>query len=151
MLTLVWLMTGCAGFQMRFGKIVPVGKLEKAMDIKTLEAGLEKYDVYSMGPDVATTSGVLFYPQDSEVPLKLDRWTKLPDQEAVLKRIRAVTAQKEMQFSAEYPPRLYKVIGPDDRSYGYLYTAWKAATIRLVDGRLAVGIESNPPFYHFVY
>jgi len=61
----------------------------------------------------------MFDPKKDNKALVGDKWTKIEDQETLSKLISSIQSQK-----ANYCPRLWRILGPDQQFYGYLFTAY---------------------------
>ena len=88
----------------------------------------------------------MFDPKNNDKTLQpSDRWTKLDDKESVTEVISWI----KIQDSSNFYPRLYRILGPDDQFYGYLFSAWNHLTTKVVDDRtLRVYDLPDPPYYY---
>ena len=87
------------------------------------ESGIQEsddYDIYYWGYDLDNASGILFDPKGDAKILKVGSgWEKIEGREAV------ETVVKWVDFpDFNYTPELYRVLGPDDALFGYLFTGW---------------------------
>jgi hypothetical protein len=76
--------------------------------------------------------------------LESDSWVQVKDEETLSKLYRSLWV--DIRF---YYPKLWRILGPDDRFYGYMYTAWDHAVIKVVDERTlwVEGLPTRP--FHF--
>jgi len=106
----VVLLSGCFG---------PYGKLKtesgEKMTIRELQENWEDYSIYYADwRTVGDPGGLLFDPKSDNKTLTSDRWMKVEDQRTLSQLINSIQAKS-------YSPRLYQILGPDNRFYGYMY------------------------------
>ena len=91
-------------------------------------------------------SAVMFDPKKDDRALLADKWTKVGDQETLSQLISSIQSHKAM-----YYPRLWRILGPDDQLYGYLFSAWDRVpvVIKVVDDRTMW--VSNLPLPPYLY
>ena len=61
-----------------------------------------------------------------------ERWWTLKGEKDVYETIEWI---EDEQPVGGYYPRLWKILGPDDHLYGYMFTAWDHATMTIVDDK----------------
>lgn len=47
----------------------------------------------------------------------------------------------------QFDPRLWRILGPDDQFYGYLFFAWGHAVIKAVDDKTMYVYDLESPLY----
>ena len=137
----VFVMSGCSGY----GKLRSQSGYRDDTTIENLKENWQDYAVYYAGYAVNNPSGIMFDPKnDDKTLMPSERWTKLDDKESVIEVISWI----RLQDSSDYYPRLYKILGPDDQFYGYLYSAWDHLLTKVADEkRLWVYDLPDPPHY----
>jgi hypothetical protein len=138
---LMYIIPGCSGY----GKLRLQSRYGDDVTIEKLQENSSDYTVYYAGYAVNNPSGIMFDPKNNDKTLlPSDRWTKLDDKESVIEVISWI----KIQDSSYYHPRLYRILGPDDQFYGYLYSAWDHLLTKVVDGKtLWVYDLPAPPHY----
>ena len=143
------------------GTIELASKGEEQISIETLEESWRDYKVYYVGVHVGNASALLFDPIDDDKTLAetrkpweegAQRWVdirKNKDANTEIEISRVINAIKG-QKHAQFYPRLYRIIGPDDSLYGYLYTAWNRALVRSGNGTFSVLVKPVPPAMEYV-
>src|SRR5512134_224302 len=117
--------TGCAG---SYGKM----RVEEKGGItaETLVNNWQNYEVYYYG-DGNRAIAVLFDPKTDGKTLKMGpRWDRMPDQNTLKKMVGYIEQQP---FRGVYGPRLWKILGPDDATYGYTYTVLTELLLEVID------------------
>jgi hypothetical protein len=131
-LSLIFLVSGCAWLR-SYGKLRLQSRDEKKVTIQELKDNWRDYTIYYAGYyGIKQPSAVMFDPKKDDRALMGDKWTKVEDQETLSELISSIQCHKAL-----YYPRLWKVLGPDDQLYGYLFSAWDSVpvVIRVVDDR----------------
>jgi len=138
------------------GTIELASKGKEQISIETLEKYWRDYKVYYVGVDVGIASAVLFDPINDDKTLAgtrksweegEQRWVdirKNKDANTEMEISRVINAIKG-QRHAQFYPRLYRISGPDDSLYGYLYTTWNRALVRGGNGTFSVLVKPVPP------
>lgn len=88
----------------------------------------------------------MFDPKNDDKVLTGDKWIKVEDQETLLELIGWIGTY------IEFDPRLWRILGPDDQYYGYLFFAWghvviKAVVIKAVDDGTMFVYDLESPLY----
>jgi len=128
---LLCFISGCLG---SFGKIRPQSGKGETLTIDDLEKNWTDYTVHYAGSSPNRPLGVMFDPKNDGknlLPGSNDRWTKIEDK----KTLSEVIGWIKVQSFADYNPMLYKVLGPDDQLYGYLFCGRNDVTIEVFDDR----------------
>ncbi len=106
---------GCAG---DYGKIKTVEEGE--MTVATLVANWSNYNIYYAGSKPEIPIAVLFDPKNDGKNLQVDpRWERVTDEKTLRQMVNFIRLQTPKGVNM---PRLWKVLGPDDTLYGYVYT-----------------------------
>ncbi len=139
---LIYIISGCSGY----GKLRLESRYGDDVTIEKLQENLPDYTVYYAGYAVNNPSGIMFDPKNNDRTLQpTDRWTKLDDKESAIEVISWI----KIQDSSVFYPRLYRILGPDDQFYGYLFSAWNHLTTKVVDDKtLRVYDLPDPPHYY---
>jgi hypothetical protein len=125
-LVLLGFLWGCAPY----GKLrLQTGPGEK-MTLEQLEENWQDYNVLFAGVHSKLPSAVLFDRKDDNITLTGDRWFRVQDKETLIDLIDWV--KREPPIGAYYP-RLWEMQGPDGSFYGYMFTAWTNAVMKVVD------------------
>jgi len=131
-LLLISVISGCTWLK-SYGKLRLQPRREKKVTIQELKDNWLDYTVYYGGYyGVRQPSAVMFDPKKDNRALVGDKWTKVEDQETLSKLISSIQCHK-----AVYYPRLWRILGPDDQLYGYLFSAFDRVpvVIKVVDDR----------------
>jgi len=70
-----------------------------------------------------------------------DKWIKAEDKETLLELIGWIRTY------IQFDPRLWRILGPDDQCYGYLFFAWGHVVIKAVDDRTMFVYDLESPLY----
>jgi hypothetical protein len=125
-LALLGLLTACAPY----GKLrLPTGPGDR-MTLAQLEENWQNYNVLYAGQHRKLPSAVLFDRTDDNITLTGDRWFPVEDRETLKDLIDWI---KREQPIGVYYPRVWEMRGPDGSFYGYMYTAWTNAVMKVVD------------------
>lgn len=113
----------------RYGKLRLEWRSDPGMTIKQLQENWENYDIHYSGYSTGFAAAIMFDPRDDDRKLTGVEWGwfSIKDQETLTKTI------TYMSVDAHYRPKLWRILDPDDRLYGYVYTKWEHAVIRVVD------------------
>jgi hypothetical protein len=129
---LTFFFCGCSGYenaklQPAQGEIQtsPVKRLYPTIEIKptdtvTIQDLKEKWrdfiiryaDIYRIGP-----AAVIFDPKSNDKTIQSDNWIRVKNQETLSEVIKNI--QRGLA------PKLFKILGPDDQFYGYIFCAYK--------------------------
>jgi len=134
-----FLISGCATFK-NYGKIRPQPKAQ--MTIETLQDEWEDYVVSYSGMSDGDPGAVMFDRKDDDRFLVGDWWTTVKD-ERTLSRLIGI-----METWSTPRPKLFKILGPDDHLYGYLYSLQYTAVFKVIDPKrmYAFRIEAPPTY-----
>lgn len=111
----------------RYGKIRLARPDE--ITIEELQKNWDHYDIYWAGHTVAFPAAIMFDPKDNETKLISDAWEPVEDQETLSRIVHNLCIDIQHYLY----PKARKILSPDNRLYGYMYTAWQHAVIKVVD------------------
>ena len=138
---LMFIMSGCLGY----GKIRSQSGYGDDITIAKLKENWRDYTVYYAGYAVNNPSGIMFDPKnDDKKLLPSDRWTKIEDQETLAEVISWI----KIQNSYNVYPRLYRILGPEDQLYGYLFSALSQLVTKVVDDKALWVYDLPEPNYN---
>jgi hypothetical protein len=107
--------------------------------LQGLREGWDDYDVFYMSWPGNEPAGILFDPRQDGKRLVAGRWSKVPDQESLVRLIQAMKRQHQFQ------PRLYRIMGPEGDFFGFLYALRNDVGIRILDDTRIQVFEVKPP------
>ncbi|MBW1672926.1 MAG: hypothetical protein JRF06_04870 [Deltaproteobacteria bacterium] len=90
---------------------------------------------------VGTAAGIIFDPKNDDKTLTGDKWIKIEDQEILSALIGWI------QTYIQFDPRLWRIVGPDDQCYGYLFCACNHVVIKSVDDTTIYVYDVPSPLY----
>jgi hypothetical protein len=135
-------LAGCAGLD-GYGKLrlQPGGK-DKITPEKLLE-NWKDYDIHYTGLSISKPSAVLFDPKGDDRTIQCHKWwVRIEDQETLKEVMSWLT------FDNHFDPVVWRILGPGDEFYGYMYTWWNNPLIKVVDEHtLYIDDLSMPPNY----
>lgn len=115
----------------------PYGKLRvqprgaDKVTVEMLEERWEDYDVYFAGPWIGRPSAVMFDPKQDDRKLVPHKWwVPVKTKEDLLEVVRGIEVGQ-----VDFWPIVWRILGPDDHLYGYMYTAWHHVLIKVVDNK----------------
>ena len=140
-IVLMVIITGCSGY----GKLRLQSRSADDVTVEKLQENFSDYTVYYAGYALDNPSGIMFDPKnDNRTLMPSERWTKIEDKESIIEVISWI----KIQDSSFHYPRLYRILGPDDQFYGYLYSAWDHLLTKVMDDKtLWVYDLPDPPHY----
>jgi hypothetical protein len=113
---------GCASY----GKLRLQSGPGENMTIQQLKENWQNYHILATGVEPGVPSAIVFDRKDDGREITGERWWELKDYKLVSETIGWI----ETQISpGPYYPRLWKILGPDDHLYGYMFTAWDHAVM----------------------
>ena len=126
LISLLVMLAGCAGY----GKF----RLEtgETMTIQRLKDNWQNYHILATGVEPNVPSAIIFDRKDDGREIIGERWWELNDYKSVSETVALIAAQ--VTGGGLYP-RLWKMLGPDDHLYGYMYTAWDQAVMTIGDDK----------------
>ena len=130
----LFLMSGCSGY----GKLRSHSGYEDKVTIEGLKENWNDYTIYYAELYVGKPAALMFDPKDDGKTLTGDKWTKVEDQET----LSDIISRMER---ARYGPRLYRILGPDDQFYGYLFSFRHRVVTKAVDDSTLYVYDLGPP------
>ena len=143
----VFFIAGCS-WLMSYGRLTPAyGPFEK-VTIQELQKSWRDYTVYyaALHAGVSTDhpSAVMFDPKNDDKTLTVSRWAKVEDEKSLVEMIDTI---QNTYTSSGYYPRLWRLVGPDNELYGYVFTSWDHVQARVVEpGTMLVYDVPVPPY-----
>lgn len=125
-LTLLLFVFGCT--LARYGRITREYASTGGLTIETLRENWQDYDVYYAGIAEDNPRGIMFDPKGDDRRLTGDRWVRLEDKESVSRVILWLE-----NMGPELRPYLFRIIGPDQQVYGYIYTETNKVVSKAID------------------
>jgi hypothetical protein len=116
---------GCAGIN-TYGKLrATQGKGE--ITIEDLIKNWQAYDIYYAGYYPSRPSAVIFDLKEDGRKLVYDEWVPVTDQKTL---VNLVNWMDSNPFSY---PQAYRILGPDDQSYGFIISTWNHVLMKKID------------------
>ena len=136
------LLIGCNNY----AKLVYEDKYKAELSINNIIENWDDYYIYYSGYDVDNVAGVLFDPKgDDKTLTPTDRWIRVESKDTVSELMEWIN----LYDYPGYSPRLFKVLGPDDNLYGYVYTGWHRVVAKVVDEKTMLVFDlPDPPHYY---
>ena len=141
-LSLIFFMAGCASH----GKLSVAPKDEHDALLADLAAHTDQYVVHYHGNSEKIVSGILFDPKNDDKNIRPEGvlWEEVSSSETIAGVIDSI----ERNDYPGYIPRLFRILGPEEDIYGYLFTGWSYLVIKPVDEQtLRVFGLKGPPEY----
>lgn len=139
-LVLLFLMCGCSWLK-SYGKLRVLSRHDEKITIQELEKNWQDYTIYYTGLSVDTAAGIMFDPKNDDKILTGDEWIKIEDKETLSELVGWIRTY------IQFDPRLWRILGPDDQFYGYLFFAWGHVVIKVVDDRTMYMYDLESPLY----
>jgi hypothetical protein len=136
----LFLIYGCSWLK-SYGKIRVLSRHEEKVSIQELEKNWQDYTIYYAGLSVDTAAAIMFDPKNDGKTLIGDRWIKIEDKETLLELIGWIRTY------IQFDPRLWRILGPDEQFYGYLFFASDYAVIKAVDDKTMYVYDIESPLY----
>jgi hypothetical protein len=127
-----------------FGKIKRQPGDERRMTTDELIGNWRNYSIAFAGGTMEYPSAVMFDPKNDGKKIIYDKWRTVEDQKTLIDLIGWIRIQEDY---GPYGPKLYRILGPDNKQYGYIYTAWDHVLLKGVDEK-TLWIEDlpHPPY-----
>ena len=141
---IIYLATGLIGCSI-YGRLEYPSSAGKRQHIESFIKNLNDYHIYYSGYGEKNPSGILFDPKNDNSAISLsDRWTRVEDQQV----IEEIVGWIRIGSYPGYSPALSKILGPDGRFYGYLFTGWSHVVIKRVNAdTIYIYDLQDPPQY----
>ena len=138
------LFSGCASMLTGYGKLRPQPMRGQTVAIGELVENWEDYVIHYAGSSVGTPAGIMFDPKNDERSLTGDKWIKVEDQQTLSELI------GWMKTYYAYNPQIWRILGPDNQFYGYLYYPHahnENAVVKVVDDTTMYVYDLESPRY----
>jgi hypothetical protein len=140
LLSLSFCFAGCGSY----GKLRLESGPRETMRIHQLEETWQNYNILFTGVEPNVPSAIIFDRKDDDREIIGERWWDLKDHKILSETIGRIEAQVPV---GPYYPRLWKMLGPDEHLYGYMFTAWDSAVMNVGDNKtMKVRDLPMPPF-----
>jgi hypothetical protein len=140
LISLFLVVAGCG----TYGKLRLEGGPGETMTTQRLKENWDKFHVLATGVEPNVPSAILFDRKDDGRKVIGERWWELKDPKAIAETVGRIEAQDSV---AQFYPRLWKILGPDEHLYGYMLTAWDHAVMSIGDDRTMRVLDLPvPPF-----
>jgi len=111
-----------------YGKLRMVWPWRTEISIGQLHQNWDHYDIYYAGHSTAFPAAVMFDPKGDERKLVSDAWIPVENRETLSRIIDRLWVDTQYTY-----PKLWRILGPDNQLYGYMYTAWDHAVMKTAD------------------
>jgi len=140
MLLALCFLPACVGLE-KYGSI-RVADDEWADSIQNLVENWQEYHIYYAGLSYKSPSAIMFVPKQGDKRVVSRKWMPVTDQSV------AATIVKWLDSYMNFPPTLWKILGPDGHFFGYVYTsAEEQVVVREIEpNTLFVEDIPLPPF-----
>jgi hypothetical protein len=140
LISLFFVSAGCGSY----GKLRLQQGPGESMTIQQLKENGQNYHILATGVEPNVPSAILFDRKDDGREIIGERWWDLKDYKSVSDTIARIDAQAT---GGRFYPRLWKMLGPDDHLYGYLFTAWDHAVMTIGEDKTMWVMDiPEPPF-----
>ncbi|MGD9038635.1 MAG: hypothetical protein PVH82_03280 [Desulfobacteraceae bacterium] len=138
---LTGLISGCSTIK-GYGKLGFPQTTEPKMTLDQLVENWKDYDIYYSGVWEGYVYGVMFDPKNDDRKLVgHEWWAPVQTQEDLAQMIRLIN-------SFPFEPQLWKILSPDNRLHGFIYTFRHPVMIKVIDDRtLWVDELTFPPIF----
>jgi len=144
---LISFMCGCSHFK-SYGKLRQQSGDGKRVTIQDLKENWNDYIIYYAGYygslSIKHPSAVMFDPRNDSKGLVGDKWTMVKDKHTLSELISSIQSQGSV---GGFYPRLWRVLGPDEQLYGFLFTAWDHVVTKVIDDKIMWVYDLPSPPY----
>jgi len=117
-----------------YGKLRQQNKKIDGITIQYLKDNWKDYNIYYAGYygslSIKHPSAVVFDTRNDDRKLVGDKWTIVSDKRTLLELIDSIQRQESPEG---LNPDLWEIYGPDEKFYGYFYSAWGYLVLKVVD------------------
>lgn len=130
---LLFFIYGCSLFH-GYGKLRQQSRDGNKITIQDLEENWNDYTIYYAGYygglSIKHPSAVMFDPKNDSKELVGDKWTIVKDKSTLSELISSIQSQETVDG---FYPRLWRILGPDEQLYGFLFTAWDHVVTKVIN------------------
>jgi hypothetical protein len=127
---------GCAAFN-TYGKLRVRAESGQRVTIQELQENWRDFSIYRAGLYAAIPSAIMFDPKDDDKTVVGEGWVRVEDEKTLAELMSSI---KSSSYSF---PRLQMILGPGNEFYGYFFSEWNHAYIRVIDDK-TLWIEDIP-------
>jgi len=139
-IALLLIASGCGSY----GKLRLQSGPGETMTTQQMKENWQKYNVLATGVELNVPSAIIFDRKEDGREIIGERWWMLKEEKDVHETIDRIESQLPL---APFYPRLWKMLGPDDHLYGYIFTAWDHAVMTIGDDKTMTVMDlPMPPF-----
>ncbi len=139
-LLVIFLLASCVTFKSS-GLYMAPGQTGKTITLDQLEANADKYDIYYTGISWDMPAAIFFDPKDDDSKIVGKFWVKVQKGENLREMINFIKG------FINFDPRLYAIVGPQRRVFGYILTATYPIQARLLNQHTVYIYNINSPLY----
>jgi len=144
---LIFFIFGCSQFH-GYGKLRQQSRDGNKVTIQDLKENWNDYIIYYAGYygslSIKHPSAVMFDPKNDSKGLAGDKWTIVKDKHTLSELISSIQSQKSV--SGLYS-RLWRILGPNEQLYGFLFTAWDHVVTKVIDDKMMWVYDLPSPPY----
>ena len=130
---LIFFISGCIQFS-TYGKLRQQSRDGNRVTIKDLKENWNDYIIYYAGYygslSIKHPSAVMFDPRNDNKELVGEKWTMVKDKHTLSELLSSIQSQEPI---GNLYPRLWRILGPDEQFYGFLFTAWDHVVTKVID------------------
>jgi hypothetical protein len=145
---LIFYISGCSLLN-SYGKLRQQSR--DGLTIQDLSENWNDYSIYYAGYygslSIKHPSAVMFDPRNDNKRLVGDKWTMVKDKHTLSELIDSIQRQESV---GGFYPRLWRILGPDDQLYGFLFTAWDHVVTKVIDDKMMRMYDLPSPPYLFI-
>jgi hypothetical protein len=139
--------SGCS-YVKNYGKLRHINGEGMRLTIQDLEENWNDYVVYYAGYygslSIKHPSAIMFDPRNDSRQLVGDKWTKVTDKTTLSELISSIQSQQPIYY---FYPRLWRILGPDEQLYGFLFTSWDHVVAKVIGEKIMwVDDLPSPPY-----
>lgn len=138
---------GCSLFH-GYGKLRQQSRDGTRITIQDLEKNMNDYTIYYAGYygslSIKHPSAVMFDPKNDSKGLVGDKWTIVKNKHTLSELISSIQSQETV---GGFYPRLWRILGPDEQLYGFLFTAWDHVVAKVIDDKMMWVYDLPSPPY----
>ena len=127
-LIFLFFISGCMQLS-DYGKLRLQSGQRERVTIEALIKNWQDYNVYYAGLYESSPSAIMFDPKQDDRALEGDTWIRVGDQEKLADLI------DWMWTDPVSYPRVWRVLGPNDEFYGFMFTGWNHVVAKLAGNR----------------